>query len=71
LRSSNTDDCNVQRSWVSFSKRKNPLPCEKSLFLLLDIAFHALNGFASQCSGQSCGTAEQKKNKKTTQNNIF
>ena len=36
----------------------------KKFVPFLNIAFHALNGFASQCSGQSCGTAEQKKKRK-------
>ena len=39
-------------------------PVKKSLFLFWSVAFHALHGFASKCSGQSCGTAEQKKNRK-------
>ena len=47
---------------VSFSKRKNPLPCEKCLFLFWNTVLHALNGFASQCSCQGCGVAEQTKN---------
>ena len=38
-------------------------PVKKVCSFFLNIAFHALNGFASQCSGQSCGTAGQKKKK--------
>ena len=34
-----------------FQIARIPLPCEKSLFLFLHIVFHALNDFASQCSG--------------------
>ena len=43
----------------------------KKFVPFLNIAFHALNGFASQCSGQSCGTAEQKKKRKPRKQHVL
>ena len=49
LKKSNTDDCTyVQHSDVSLSNRKNPPTLWKKFVPFLDIALHALNGFASQ-----------------------
>ena len=49
LRNSSTDDCtDVQHSGVSLLSRKNPPTLWKKFVPFLDIALHALSGFASQ-----------------------